>query len=246
MNRNTTYYWRIDEVNSEGTTTGTVWSFTTSNPILKIMPLGDSITQGGTHYRYKLWHKLLNNGYDRLNFVGSHDVLVNDTYDSQDYDKDHDGHAGWKTDNVLYGGGPSEGGTGNITSWLSGLQATDEVPDIVLMHLGTNDINAGDSASGTINELKAVIDILRSYNPNVTVLVAKVIPCLIEGYPGVEGLNALIPNLDTYETATSDVIIVDHYTDFLESWLQGDLIHPNAAGATEMSDRWYDALLPIL
>jgi len=29
MNNNTTYYWRIDEVNAAGTTTGTVWSFTT-------------------------------------------------------------------------------------------------------------------------------------------------------------------------------------------------------------------------
>jgi hypothetical protein len=29
MNNNTTYYWRIDEVNTAGTTTGAVWSFTT-------------------------------------------------------------------------------------------------------------------------------------------------------------------------------------------------------------------------
>jgi hypothetical protein len=29
MDSNTTYYWRIDEVNAGGTTTGTVWSFTT-------------------------------------------------------------------------------------------------------------------------------------------------------------------------------------------------------------------------
>ncbi|MHC4739603.1 MAG: PA14 domain-containing protein, partial [Planctomycetota bacterium] len=29
MANSTTYYWRIDEVNAEGTTTGTVWSFTT-------------------------------------------------------------------------------------------------------------------------------------------------------------------------------------------------------------------------
>lgn len=29
MSYETTYYWRIDEVNSSGTTTGTVWSFTT-------------------------------------------------------------------------------------------------------------------------------------------------------------------------------------------------------------------------
>jgi len=30
MDANTTYYWRIDEVNASGTTTGTVWSFTTA------------------------------------------------------------------------------------------------------------------------------------------------------------------------------------------------------------------------
>ncbi|MDF1548738.1 MAG: T9SS type A sorting domain-containing protein [Bacteroidales bacterium] len=29
LTENTTYYWRIDEVNAQGTTTGTVWSFTT-------------------------------------------------------------------------------------------------------------------------------------------------------------------------------------------------------------------------
>ncbi|MHC4738713.1 MAG: right-handed parallel beta-helix repeat-containing protein, partial [Planctomycetota bacterium] len=32
MSNNTTYYWRIDEVNGNGTTTGTVWSFTTQSP----------------------------------------------------------------------------------------------------------------------------------------------------------------------------------------------------------------------
>jgi len=31
MSNNTTYYWRIDEINAEGTTTGTVWNFTTES-----------------------------------------------------------------------------------------------------------------------------------------------------------------------------------------------------------------------
>jgi len=244
-----TYYWRVDEVNGADPKSpwkGRIWNFTATEPIVKIMPLGDSITQGGTHYRYNLWHKLADNGYNNINFVGSHDVLVGDTYDSQLYDKDHEGHAGWTTDDVLYGGGRPEGGTGNINIWLAGLQATDEIPDIVLMHLGTNDINAGHSASGTIGEMKDVIDILRSYNPNVTVLVAQVIPCFIPSSPGMDGLNALILSLDTYETATSDVIIVDHNTGFLQAWLQADLIHPNATGATEMSNRWYAVLVSLL
>ncbi|MGB8226977.1 MAG: hypothetical protein WCE45_08990, partial [Sedimentisphaerales bacterium] len=32
LSYNTTYYWRIDEKNASGTTTGTVWSFTTASP----------------------------------------------------------------------------------------------------------------------------------------------------------------------------------------------------------------------
>ncbi|MHC4397462.1 MAG: DNRLRE domain-containing protein, partial [Planctomycetota bacterium] len=33
MSNNTTYYWRIDEINAGGTTTGTVWSFTTEQQV---------------------------------------------------------------------------------------------------------------------------------------------------------------------------------------------------------------------
>jgi hypothetical protein len=33
MSNSTTYYWRIDEINSEGTTTGTLWSFTTTSGV---------------------------------------------------------------------------------------------------------------------------------------------------------------------------------------------------------------------
>jgi hypothetical protein len=42
----TTYYWRIDEINASGTTTGTVWSFTTLTGEVEII---GSWTQGTTH-----------------------------------------------------------------------------------------------------------------------------------------------------------------------------------------------------
>ncbi len=62
----------------------------------------------------------------------------------------------------------------------------------------------------------------------------------------MDGLNALILSLDTYETATSEVIVIDQNTGFLESWLESDQIHPNATGSNEMSNRWYNALVPLL
>jgi len=52
MSNNTTYYWRIDEINAAGTTTGTVWSFTTivaapgqaTNPSPSNSAAGESVT----------------------------------------------------------------------------------------------------------------------------------------------------------------------------------------------------------
>jgi len=45
MNNDMTYYWRIDEVNGEGTTTGTVWSFTTESAPLAL-PWSDDFETG--------------------------------------------------------------------------------------------------------------------------------------------------------------------------------------------------------
>ncbi len=252
---NTTYYWRIDEQNAQGTATGPVWSFRTgsggSTNATRIMPLGDSITQGSTNfdnYRHHLWAKLQAAGYGNIDFVGSHDVLANSTADPLVFDKDHEGHYGWHTDQIVSGGGIPAGGSGNLNQWLTGLQAAGKLPDVVLMHLGSNDVlhnPAGYDQSITIGEMKSVIDVLRSFNPKVTILLAKVIPHKKASSPSVDSLNALIPGLDSYETATSAVMIVDQHTGFSTSWLADD-VHPNTVGAVAMSDRWFDALEPLL
>jgi len=48
MSNSTTYYWRIDEKNSYGTTTGTVWSFTTAAAGSSVSLLGSWVT-GTSH-----------------------------------------------------------------------------------------------------------------------------------------------------------------------------------------------------
>ena len=67
---------------------------------IRIMPLGDSITQGASSgvtdedfqvsYRLDLWDKLRNAGYD-VDFVGS----LNSGSSMEDFDADHEGHPGW-------------------------------------------------------------------------------------------------------------------------------------------------------
>ncbi|MHC4395701.1 MAG: DNRLRE domain-containing protein [Planctomycetota bacterium] len=59
MDANTTYYWRIDEINAAGTTTGTVWNFTTAaagetikinfQPSASAVPTGYEVDSGATY-----------------------------------------------------------------------------------------------------------------------------------------------------------------------------------------------------
>ena len=104
--------------------------------LIRIMPLGDSITSSDpSHrsFRYYLWHELLEAGYG-TDFVGSQ--IRNDFGSPPDFDFDqnHEGHVGWRTDEVLT----------RITAWMNVAH-----PDVVLIHLGTNDIWQGQSPAST-------------------------------------------------------------------------------------------------
>ena len=146
---------------------------------VKIVTIGDSITQADQSrqsYRYRLWTKLLDANLD-FDFVGSMDgnafcsPACDDTanvvptsgwpdYQGESFDRDHEGHWGWSADDVLFGRDP---GDPNLSEWLAGY-----TPDLVLMHLGTNDVLEDRPIPDILNSLKAVIDTIRSDNPNVT------------------------------------------------------------------------------
>jgi len=103
-----------------------------ANATIRIMPLGDSITQGigsgadpddndhQVSYRKTLWDLLVNAGYD-VDFVGSQDS------GSMEFaDPDHEAYPGGRADEIRDG----------IYNWLVAHPA-----DIILLHIGTNDIN---------------------------------------------------------------------------------------------------------
>ena len=53
------------------------------------------------------------------------------------FDQNHEGHSGWTADQIQ----------SNVTAW-----ANLNKPDVVLLHIGTNDISLNQSNSSTINE----------------------------------------------------------------------------------------------
>ena len=217
---------------------------------VNIMPLGDSITEAVNipaeqlpSYRSYLWSLLQPCGYTHVDLVGSRFSVLDfatapagEHDPGGNWDKDHEGHAGWRTDEILNGRPAAY--PGKLDEWAPTYQ-----PDIVLVHLGTNDAIQFQNPVATIGELELVIDTLRVTNPNVAILIAQLIPSSNGAVNAqIDLLNALIPDLADESTPDSPVIIVDHNTGFDLQWLD-DLYHPDATGQAFMAQQWFDALV---
>ncbi len=203
---------------------------------LCIVPLGDSITQADSQhnsYRRPLWFLLQNNGYTNVDFVGSLDSNSGGPTPTPDFDLDHEGHWGWRADAIL----------NQLPNWL-----TSYTPDIALIHLGTNDMNQGQSVASTIAELEDIITTLRADNPDVIVFLALLIPRTDPlKNADIDALNAAIPTIAlTMSTAQSPIIIVDQNTGFDAAAETYDGVHPNEAGEQKMAQKWYDAIDEVI
>ncbi|HEX2657588.1 MAG TPA: SGNH/GDSL hydrolase family protein [Polyangia bacterium] len=191
-----------------------------------IMPLGDSITDGtgfSGGYRVELFAKAIAD-QKNITFVGS---LSNgpDAVSGVTFPKAHEGHFGWTISQV---------------DDLIPDPALNPAPHIVLLHLGTNDINqnAGPAAPGRLGSL---IDQIVTDLPDALVVVAKIIPEPAQA-AAIDSYNAAIPALvQTRASAGKHVILVDQFTGFPSSEL-GDGVHPNQAGYARMAGVWYDAI----
>jgi hypothetical protein len=214
---------------------------------LRILPLGNSITQADRYrrsYRYNLWLKLIDAGID-FDLVGS----INSNhkgnpiwpdYKGHSFDSDHEGHYGWRADEIVNGAG---GKSNKLSEWLK-----DYTPDIVLMHLGTNDICQHQDSSTTADELKQIIEVLRADNPNVIILLSNLIPIRdrILNVLVVDfniRINTIAKEMDTMD---SPVFVVDQYGGFDAELDSYDKLHPNERGEEKMASKWFQSMQEIL
>ena len=209
----------------------------TTAPV-KIMPLGDSITAGPGCWRAILWHDLQTNGYTNIDFVGSvPDGGCNYGYT---YDGDNEGHGGYSATGIA--------NQNQLPAWLSAAN-----PDIVLMHLGTNDMWGGSiPVSSVLAAYTTLIGQMRANNPRMKILVAQIIPMNPPSCPTcaaeVQSLDQAIPGWAAgLTTAQSPIVVVDQWTGFDDATdTGGDGVHPNDAGFAKMAARWYPPLAQVL
>lgn len=219
---------------------------------LRIVCLGDSITQSATvysGYRYFLWKQCVEAGKN-VDFVGSSTNRFRDAgvkgYEAVNgisFDRDHEGHWGWTAAEVLNGASnmPRETGTGRLSEWLEVYTA-----DVALIHLGHNDVGKGASAQVASERLIKIIRLLQKDNPEICILLAKVIFSTNPHWNAkLKQLNAVIDaTAEAGTTKNSKVTVVDLNTGFDPYNDTFDGIHPNNYGSIKMAQRWFSALFP--
>lgn len=205
---------------------------------MKIMCVGDSITNGLNSanpggYRAELFDKITRHLTYTPSFVG------------------------WQTN----------GACGDASFWcgLSG-ERTDECrartivqapafqPDIVFLHIGTNDTTQLSSTAGpntvemSMGYLNQILDDFRAANPNCIVFVCTIIDHQTYGAAVVTYNTALLDSVALRADYASDhVLIVDMYDALgaynTTSWLSGDPTHPREAGYSIMATTFYNAFI---
>jgi len=196
--------------------------------VLKIMPLGDSLTVGENDLSYGGYRNLLgtllaNEGYI-VDFVGSQQ-----TRNSVIPDPDHEGHSGWSIPNIQRGI-DSEG-------WLEIYQ-----PDIILLHIGSNDIRHG-KASLAPGNLSALLDDILIRLPEAHVIVAQVIPFSSGPTRGHLSYNDAIPDIVASRWPRVSMVDMQNilaHSDYVDSY------HLHPSGYDKMARAWEEAILSAL
>ena len=223
-----------------------------SKDLGNIMPLGDSITAGYTPqggvpggYRQPLSNKLTAAGYS-FRFVGSQTMYPSSTLTAAGQCR-HEGHNAYTIQQIIEGVEKS--------NWLN------VDPDIILLHLGANDILAPDAATAP-ERLDALLGKIIAKKPNARILVARIIggsdisrDSRTPAYDsGIVTYNAAIAKKVAARARNGQhVSLVDmyslmnmkHHTNEHGKPLFADISHPNQIGYNLMGDTWAGAIESI-
>ncbi len=224
---------------------------------IRIMPLGNSITYGnmcvnGTisdcvpisgndapAYRYRFYELMAAAGWN-IRFVGSENSGSNYLTDTKNA-----GFGGISDDNLAT---LMETGTSSHTGYKTpGPYLEGHPADIILLHIGTNDVLGADTSN--VNGLERILDAIDDYETSsgnsVMVFLARIISyrdseCNTQ--PRVVAYNSKVDQLAASRIAAGDNLIlvdmecgasIDYSSDMV------DEVHPNQSGYDKMGEKWF-------
>jgi len=193
------------------------------SPVVRVMPLGDSITYGvgsstGAGYRLPLLQRSAGQQKYRMDLVGS-------VRAGQVSDPDNEGHSGWMIADL----------TAQIDSWLATYR-----PDVVLLHIGINDLDRSTDKAHAADRLATLVARIFADRPAVTLVLSGLIPT-------TSGLESLVASYNDRARA----LVAEHrrnghrilYTDMPLTTAQFiDRLHPNDSGYATMASSFWSGL----
>ncbi len=202
---------------------------------VRIMPLGDSITEGPSGgYRNGLWNRLTADGY-KLDYVGPR-------YDQWTLvpDKDHAGTPGFTT------GGISD----NINGWMDSYK-----PQVVLLLIGTNDLAwwVTDRPENIAKNVGTIIDKIKAKSPSTYIVVGTITPMRGVALPNntdrmalVDQYNVAVRSLVAERAAQGTRVALAEVNRVVTLDDLYDGVHPNNTAHDKIAEVWYNAVKPLL
>jgi lysophospholipase L1-like esterase len=223
----------------------------TDGTACKIMPFGDSITDGYNGdtpggYRVELF-RLAHSSGKNITFVGS-GTNGPSIVDGVAFPRNHEGHSGWTI---------APTGSRSGISTLVATTMPKYTPHIVLLMIGTNDAIDNYQMTTAPDRLGALIDSIYAQLPNVLIVVAQPVPSRGDSTKGddtalsarIKTFNDTIPAVvATRANAGKHIFVVDMYTPFNpnKTSLLEDQWHPNLAGYVLLGTQWFSVLQSLL
>ncbi len=200
--------------------------------MIRVLPLGDSITygSGGTAnlggYRGTLYTLLTNAGYN-VDYVGSQ------TANSSGIpDMDHEGYGGWNIGQI----------DANIAAWFASFAD----PDVILLHIGTNDFGQNLDTVNAINRLDALITKMATLRPNAHIIVTNL---MARGEPQNAAIQAQFnPFVQDKVNAQAALGRLVTFLDMRAACPITDMpdsLHPNQTGYDKMAAAWLPAIQEV-
>ena len=227
----------------------------TNGSLCKILPFGDSITEGvkssdDAGYRSQLF-SLIVAAKQKVTFTGS---LTNGPtqVSGQTFPRMHEGHAGWTIDP-----GYSEfTGYGGISSLVPS-PALSGGPHIILLHIGANDLFPTKDGAGMAMRLDALVEKIAQNAPSALIVLAQITPVgsTNNGHTQAEvaaanaaqtTYNSKIPAIIQTHVARGQHVIGVDMSKMPLNDLTTASVHPNDQGYAYMAGIWYAAIKDLL